>query len=80
MIRIVLDTTLREKLHNLDQPLELCDETGRVLARVMPYYDPAEYGPLEPQVSEEELRRRARSDKWYTTEQVLAHLKSLEKQ
>jgi len=55
-MRIILDNSLREKLHNLDQPLELCDETGRVLARVTPYYDPAEYGPLEPQISEEEIR------------------------
>lgn len=78
MTRIVLDPTLREKLHNLVQPLELCDETGRVLARLLPVYDRAEYGPLEPQISEEELRRREQSDKWYTTEQVLAHLKNLE--
>lgn len=53
---------------------------GRVLARVMPVYDPSEYGPLEPQISEEELQRREKSDKWHTTEQVLAHLKSLGEQ
>jgi hypothetical protein len=69
---------LREKLHNLDQPLELCDETGRVIARLTPVYNRADYGPLEPQVSEEELRRREQSGKWHTTEQVLAHLKNLE--
>ncbi len=78
MTRIVLDPAMREKLCNLDQPLALCNEEGRVLAHLTPVYDPAEYGPLEPQISEEELRRRQQSDKWYSTEEVLAHLKSLE--
>lgn len=31
MTRITLDSTMLEKLHNLVQPLELCDEEGRVL-------------------------------------------------
>lgn len=36
------------------------------------------FEPLEPQVSDEELRRRSRSDeKTYTTAEVLAHLESL---
>ena len=33
--------------------------------------------PLSPQVSEEELDRRAKSTVWYSTEEVLAHLKRL---
>ena len=78
MTRIVLDSDLESKLLNLTQPLELCDKAGRVRARVTPIYDPAEHGPLEPQISEEELRRREKSDKWYTTAEVLAHLRSLE--
>lgn len=80
MTQVILDAQLIKKLHDLKKPLEICDEAGHVLARVTPVYAPAEYGPLEPQVSAEELQRRARSDKWHTTEQVLAHLKSLEKQ
>jgi hypothetical protein len=80
MTQIILDAALQKKLHDLVEPLELCDEAGRVLARVTPVYDPALYGPLEPQISEEEIRRREQSEKWYTTEQVLAHLKSLENQ
>jgi hypothetical protein len=42
--------------------------------------DPSEYDLTEPPISEEELRRREQSDEWYTTEQVLEHLKGLEKQ
>ncbi|HWG43344.1 MAG TPA: hypothetical protein VN688_11215 [Gemmataceae bacterium] len=80
MTRVIVDETLLNKLHNLTQPLELCDQAGRVLGRVVPTIDLSEYEPWEPPISEEELQRREQSDEWYTTEQVLAHLKSLEKE
>ncbi len=32
MTQIVLDAALRSKLHDLKQTLELCDESGNVLA------------------------------------------------
>jgi hypothetical protein len=77
MTKVVVDKSLLEKLHSLTQPLELCDESGCILARVTPVYDPKLYGPLEPTISEEEIQRRIKSDKWYTTEEVLNHLKNL---
>jgi hypothetical protein len=78
MTRVVLDADLRGKLLNLSEPLELCDESGRVLAKVTPILDPSEYGPLDPQISREELERRIRSrSKTYNTEEVLAHLERL---
>lgn len=78
MTRIVVDASLREKLHGFDRPLELCDDAGRVLARVMPVYNPDEYGPLDPPISDEELdRREASSERRYTTEEVLRHLEQL---
>jgi hypothetical protein len=39
----------------------------------------SDWEPVSPEVSEEELDRRAKSNDWYTTEEVLAHLKKLEK-
>lgn len=78
MTRIVVDASLREKLQDFAQPLELCDDDGRVLARVMPVYDPEEYGPLDPPISDEELdRRESSSERRYTTEDVLRHLEQL---
>ena len=78
MTRIVLDSVLREKLGNLSEPLELCDEAGQVLARLTPVVDLSQYEPLEPQVSEEELRRREKSnERRYTTAEVLAYLEKL---
>ena len=80
MIKLIVDGTLPEKLRTLAEPAELCDQTGRVLGRFFPQQDLSEYELWEPTFSEEELRRSEQSDKWYTTEQVLAHLKSLENQ
>jgi hypothetical protein len=78
MTRVVVDETLRTRLHNLDQPLELCDTSGRVLGRFLPVLDPALYEGLEPQISKEELqRRKQQKGKTYTTAEVLAHLEKL---
>ena len=49
MKRVFYDAVLREKLPDLDLPIELCDEDGHVLARIQPVPDPARYN-LEPQI------------------------------
>lgn len=79
MTRIILDANASSKLSNLIEPVELCDLYGRVLGRFIPRIDMSEWEPVSPDVSEEELDRREQSEEWYSTEQVLAHLKSLEK-
>jgi hypothetical protein len=58
MTRIVIDSEVREKLHNLTAPLELCDEAGRVLARLTPAMSSLQCDGFEPQISPEELLRR----------------------
>jgi hypothetical protein len=80
MTRIIVDEVLRSKLHNFAQPLELCDASGRILARLIPQIDAPQFVPREPSISEEELQRREQSKKWHTTAEVLAHLKRLEKE
>lgn len=93
MTRVIVDAALLSRLHNLNEPLELCDESGHVLARVAPVSgiasskmtsgdkdtgDLSEYEPLEPQISEEEILRRLQSnEKTYSTAEVLAHLGNL---
>jgi hypothetical protein len=73
-----MDAMLRSKLQNLSQPLELCDDDGRVVGRVYPTPNLARCAPLQPQVSEEELDRREQSnEKRYTTAEVLAYLEKL---
>jgi hypothetical protein len=78
MIRILFDDTLKAKLNNLTQPLELCDETGQVLARVFPNPDLSQYEAWEPSFTEEELQRQEQTNaKSYTTAEVLAYLEKL---
>jgi hypothetical protein len=77
MNKVVLDPATRDKLHNLKEPLELCDESGRVLARLLPTLDLSQYECIEPPITEEELRRRESSKEWYTTKEVLDYLEKL---
>lgn len=75
MTRIILDPELRSKLLDLVEPLELCDQEGRVLARLLPAMDPYCHEGLQPTISREELQRRKQNkEKTYTTAEVLAHL------
>jgi hypothetical protein len=77
MTRIIYDAALKEKLPNLDEPIELCDKEGRVLARIERVLDPVLYD-REPRISMEELtRRRSYKGKTYTTAEVLAYLEQL---
>ena len=51
---------------------------GAFVADVRPRIDPAEYALLEDPFTEEEIEHLCRPDqKWYTTEEVLARLRSL---
>ena len=77
MTQVILDATLRSKLRDLKETLELCDESGTVLARVIPVLDESQYEPVEPPpISAEELERR-RQEPTYSTAEVLEHLRKL---
>ena len=78
MNRIVVDADLLQRLHNLKQPLELIDSTGTILAVVRPLSDDGAYELHEPPIDEAELERRANSDEWFTTDEVIRHLETLE--
>jgi len=62
MIKLTIDQDLREKLCNLQQRLEICDEFGRVLGYFMPAVDPSMYEGVDAPASEEELRRIEKED------------------
>jgi hypothetical protein len=77
MKKVLYDAVLKEKLPNLDSLVELCDEEGRVIARIVPVPDPSWYDD-EPKISKEELKERfANPGRLYTTAEVLAYLESL---
>lgn len=78
MARVTLDPALVAKLKNSLELVELCDEAGNVIGRFHPVYDKAFYDQLQPDISEEELERRFKSnEKRYTTAEVLAYLEKL---
>ena len=77
MTRVTVDAELRARLHDLREHVELCDESGKVIAIVRPVFDPSEWEPLDPSISEEELDARQESTEWYTTAEVLRHLEQL---
>jgi hypothetical protein len=73
--QIIVDANLSNQLLELSQPAELCDRSGQVLGRFVPLINRSEWEPLSPDISEEELDRRAKSkEKRYSTAEVLAHL------
>jgi hypothetical protein len=77
MDRVIVDEVLRQKLQELKQESELMDASGLVLGTFKPAHPPFKRLPGEPTLSDEELRAIEQEDKWYSTEEVLAHLKSL---
>jgi hypothetical protein len=79
MTRILLDTTTLEKLHHLREPLELCDESGQVLAHLTPTgnADASARESSEPLISIEEVQRRKQNKiNTKTTDEVLAYLRT----
>ena len=78
MTQITLDASMSSRLNAVVRPVELCDPSGKVLGRFVPLIDLSEWEPLSPDISEEELDRRAASqEKRYTTAEVLARLEKL---
>jgi hypothetical protein len=73
MTRIVLDNILRSNLMDFARPLELCDETGRVVGMFVPAVDYAAVERARPPISDEELDRRNHSAS-FTTAEVLSRL------
>lgn len=59
MVRVVVDDEVRTKLGNLSEVLEICDSSGQLLGYFAPATERPESERLKPQVSDEELRRRA---------------------
>jgi hypothetical protein len=58
MTRIVIDEATRKKLGDLREALEVCDDSGRVLAYLTPAEDGSIYEELVCPTSDEELDRR----------------------
>jgi hypothetical protein len=76
MERIVVDQNLPAKLADILHPVELCDGEGRVLGRFTPVLDPIDICDSEPQLSEEEWRRREEEPGGRSLREILADLEA----
>ncbi len=76
MNRIVVDSSTVEKLRGFVDPLELCDDAGNVLGHFTPRLKGTEFPGMEPQISEEELTRRAKERSGRRLSEILADLES----
>ena len=74
MTSIVLSGDLSRRLTSVHGCIALCNEAGTTIG----FFTPAPLKPrLEPIVSDEEMDRRVREDPTYSTNEVLAHLRTL---
>ena len=70
---VILDQAATAKLGRYGDPVLVCDETGRVLGHFVPAV-PAQHLDLEPQISEEELRKREQRTEGRTLAEIMADL------
>ncbi len=74
MSRLVLDAELREKLGDLSKVIDVCNESGRRIARIVP----DEASSFEPPFSRQELDRIHATTTWHSSDEVFARLRKLE--
>ncbi len=74
MQRLVVDVGIAGQLYGLSDPVELCDESGRVLGHFMPGRQGT--SDLSIPFSDEELARREQETRVCTTEELLARLRA----
>lgn len=71
MPRIIVDATLHEKLLQVRQAVELVDAGGQVLGHFLPE---ASHFQLDPNISEDELRRREEAGGGRSLAEILGDL------
>lgn len=74
MVRITIDPEFRLKLRDFESPLELCDETGRIVGHFIPVQDRAMYRGVESPASDDELDRRSRDESGRPLADILGDL------
>jgi len=79
MVRITIDEKLKQKLLASEKTAELCDESGRLIARVTPLpQDLEDPWSLFPELTTEEIDRLSNEPgPWLTTEELMQKLREL---
>lgn len=74
MNRVIVDPVTREKLANIRQKSELCDDTGQILGLFLPLEEPGSDTGREPRISNAEIERRLRCGGGRSLAEILADL------
>ncbi|MFO0791895.1 MAG: hypothetical protein U0805_20730 [Pirellulales bacterium] len=79
MTRVTVDANVQHLLLNFTKPLELCDESGAVRAKLVPCPadDSDEWIDLTPDLTDEELEAEIDSGEGYSTQELIAEIKKL---
>ncbi len=78
MTKVLLTAGAEAPFRGLTEPVEVCDHEGRTLGVFTPAADRSLYEGLTIPFSEEEIRQAEEETESYSTEEVLAHLESLQ--
>jgi hypothetical protein len=71
MGKVVLDADLRAKFNGLNEPMDVVDESGRVVGLFVPTdQDKARYANLTIPYSEEEIERRLHEEGGCTLDEI----------
>lgn len=76
MTQLTIDQALGQRLLSAEGPVELHDETGKLVGYFSPAVDPELYQGVDSPLSEEELRRREQSGGGRTLAEILRDLES----
>ncbi len=77
MSHITLNAAVAEQLKQASEIVELRDPSGHVIGHFTPQITPSQWEMIGPELTEEEEEQIYKEDKWYTFDEVMAHLKSL---
>jgi hypothetical protein len=79
MTRVIADQGIKVKFKDFSEVLEVCDESGKLVGyfQPVPVHDREVYDWAKAEFAKEDLTEARQSTVWYTTEEVLEHLRSL---
>jgi hypothetical protein len=79
MTRITVDASVQKLFLNFTKPLELCDESGVVRAKLVPCpaEDPNEWMDLTADISDEQIQREIELGETCSTEELIAEIKKM---
>ena len=75
-----VDKDTANRLAEVKESQYICSPDGRILGHYVPLEGTAYVEDFEPRISEEEMQRRLNDEEWFTTKEVLARLKSRERE